>query len=95
MRFIIEGEWTGYTSAQRRVVHRTVHDQRREGELWDWARRGLGIRYTDGTSLDLRVRECTPRERVKEVHGYDSLIRDCARFGVYSVHDVCEAKRGE
>ena len=39
------------------------------------------IVYTDGTSLILRLRERTPREQVREIHGYDSLIRQAERTG--------------
>ena len=75
-RFVLEGEWTGYHSGQARVVHRTVerHD-----------RFPSAIRYTDGTCLLLTVRPAKPRERVSEIHGYDSLIRECVAKGVDSV----------
>ena len=71
-RFVIEGEWTGYTSAQRRVVHRKVYPSSYK-RLREWAARTHGIRYTDGTMLLLSVRDCKPRERVKEIAGYNSL----------------------
>jgi hypothetical protein len=75
-RFVLEGEWTGYHSGQARIVHRTVetHD-----------RFPRSILYTDGTCLLLTVRPAQPREKVKEIHGYDSLISDCVRKGVASV----------
>lgn len=81
-RFIIEGEWTGYRSSQRRVVHRTVHPASFK-KLRAWAEKTYAIRYNDGTSLLLTVRDCLPRERVQENHGYTRLINDCAH------HDVC------
>lgn len=83
-RFIIEGEWSGYRSSQQRIVHRTVHAPAYK-KLREWAERTHAITYTDGTSLFIRVRDCKPRERVKEIHGYDSLIRDCAFHNVDSV----------
>ena len=83
-RFIIEGEWSGYTSSQQRVVHRTVHAASWK-ELRAWAEKTYGIRYTDGTMLLLRVRDCKPRERVQVIKGYDSLIRDCQFYDVNSV----------
>lgn len=81
-RFIIEGEWSGYRSAQRRIVHRTVHTAS-EKKLRAWADKTFSIGYTDGTCLMLTVRDCKPRERVTEIRGYVSLIADCVR------HDVC------
>ena len=68
MRYILEGEWSGYRSSQRRVAHRVVtkHPKRYE--------KLKTIRYTDGTTLDLSIRPCKPREKVAEIHGYDSLI---------------------
>ena len=81
-RYVIEGEWSGYRSSQRRVVHRTVHT---DSVLRSWAEKTRAIYYTDGTSLDLSVRVLQPRERVQEKHGYDDLIRDCYTQGVSSV----------
>ena len=86
-RFIIEGEWSGYQSSQQRVVHRTVHKGSWK-KLRAWAEQARAIRYTDGTSLWLTVRDCKPRERVKEIHGYDSLIRDCCYHNVSAVADI-------
>ena len=83
MRFVVEGEWSGYTSAQRRIVHRSVHTRDREKFA---ALRA--IRYSDGTSLILTVRDCKPREKVEEKHGYTSLIADCIRYGVSNVDDL-------
>ena len=86
-RFIIEGEWSGYQSSQQRVVHRTVHKGSWK-KLREWAEKTYAIRYTDGTSLCLTVRDCKPRERVQEIHGYDSLIRDCCYHNVSAVADL-------
>lgn len=88
-RFLIEGEWSGYHSHQQRVVHRTVH-RASEKKLREWAEKTYGIRYTDGTMLYLRVRDCRPRERVIEIHGYDSLIGKCFAQGVTQVVDLKE-----
>ena len=90
-RFVIEGEWTGYRSSQRRIVHRTVHKGSFKN-LRAWAEKTYGISYTDGTMLLLTVRDCKPRERVQQIHGYDSLIRDCAMYDVNSVNAL-EAER--
>lgn len=68
MRYIVEGEWSGYTSRQRRVCHRKVTTRPKFlGKL-------QMIRYTDGTTLELSIRPCKKRERVKEIDGYSSLI---------------------
>lgn len=90
-RFIIEGEWSGYTSAQQRVVHRQVYPASRK-RLRAWAEKTHGILYTDGTMLYLTVRDTKPRERVKEIRGYTRLIEDCFFLGVDSVAEC--AKRG-
>lgn len=83
-RFVIEGEWSGYTSSQRRVVHRTVHPASFK-QLREWCEKNWGIRYTDGTMLILTVRDCKPREQVKTINGYGSLIADCVLHDVASV----------
>jgi hypothetical protein len=90
-RYIIEGVWTGYVSRQQRVVHRTVHDGA-EKKLRAWAENAGSISYTDGTRLILSVRDCKPRERVEQIHGYTSLIKDCAYYDVSSVDDLIAAK---
>jgi len=73
-RFVIEGEWSGYTSAQRRVVHRTVHSS--SPRLRKWCdTHGLCV-FSDGTTLHVTARDCTPRERVKVINAYTSLILD-------------------
>ena len=82
-RFILEGEWSGYHSGQARVVHRTIE---KHGDF------PHAIRYTDGTCLYLTTRPALPRERVKEIHGYDSLIKDCVRLGVDSVTALYDEK---
>jgi len=86
-RFIIEGEWSGYHSGQRKIVHRTVHKANRK-RLKAWAENSGYIRYTDGTTLSISIRDAQPREKVKEIHGYDSLINDCVYHNVTSVNDL-------
>lgn len=83
-RFVIEGEWTGYVSSQRKVVHRTVHSGAFK-KLRAWAEKTHAIRYSDGTVLVLSVRDCKPRERVQQINGYGRLIADCAHHDVSSV----------
>ncbi len=69
-RSVLTGTWSGYTSAQEHVVHRTVIFNPAAFDGFH------GIRYTDGTMLTLCVRPCKPRERVLEVDGYGSLIAE-------------------
>ena len=92
-RFIIEGTWSGYNSGQRHVVHRTVHTASYK-KLRAWAEKTSAIYYTDGTSLNIAVRDTKPRERVKEIRGYVALIADCAYYDVNSVAAL-QAKQKE
>jgi len=88
-RWIVEGEWSGYTSSQRHVVHRAVISKRTALAI----RMKLGwITYPDGTTLNLSVRPCQPREKVVQIHGYDSLISDCLALGVSSVAAIGPAR---
>ena len=86
-RFVIEGTWSGYRSSQMRVAHRTVHKANRK-QLRDWVSKTYAIHYTDGTVLILTVRDCKPREKVREIKGYVSLIADCAHYNVNHVSDL-------
>ena len=86
-RYVIEGTWSGYTSSQERVVHRTVHKASFK-KLRAWVESNHAIYYTDGTALYLSVRDAKPRERVKEIKGYVSLISDCAHYNVNHVSDL-------
>lgn len=75
-RYVLEGEWTGYSSSQQRVVHREVIGAKR-AEVFKLTT----ILYTDGTRLLLRARPCEPRERVQTIQGYTSLIWQAERTG--------------
>ncbi len=92
-RFVIEGEWSGYRSSQARVVHRQVYPASHK-RLRAWVEKTHAITYSDGTTLLLSVRDCQPRERVKEIKGYTSLIADCAYYDVHLVDDLPSARRG-
>ncbi len=85
-RYILEGTWSGYTSGQRRVVHRQVIHKPVTLSC---------IRYTDGTTLIIDVRPALPRERVKEIHGYTSLIRDALALNkdYVSVDEIVARKK--
>ena len=82
MRYVIEGEWTGYVARQQKIVHREVVDDKKVGKAFVEKVKALRtIVYTDGTSLYVTVRAAKPREKVDELLGYRSLIRDAARKG--------------
>lgn len=90
-RYVLEGEWTGYTSAQRRVVHcEIIRSEARADRL----RKLHAIRYTDGTSLILDLRPLEPRERPTEIHGYSSLIREAEAKGtaIVAVADLAKVR---
>jgi len=79
MRWVLEGVWSGYRSSQTRIVHcETTRSKKTAG----WFKTIHTIGYTDGTTLNLTVREAKPREKIKENPGYRSLIRDCLWEGL-------------
>jgi hypothetical protein len=82
MRYIIEGEWTGYNPSQRRVVHREVTTRK---DYADAVKKLGSILYSDGTSLILSVREAIFREKIVENLQYRELIRECIARGVRAV----------
>ena len=81
-RYLLEGEWSGYRSSQRRICHRAIV---RNPEPF---KNLTFIRFTDGTTLDLSIRPCKPRERVSEINGYGDLIQKCIDKGVSSVDEL-------
>jgi hypothetical protein len=83
-RWVVEGYWSGYTSSQRRVVHRDVVSKR----MADRLREMSCIEYTDGTRLDLFVFRAKPRERVAKINGYGKLIGDCLTLGTNRVSEL-------
>lgn len=74
-RYEITGEWSGYNSKQRRIVHREYVKNK------DFAEKvkALGfVSYSDGTTLNLKVRQMSYGERKQStINGYGSLIRSC------------------
>jgi hypothetical protein len=66
------------------VVHREVCSEKKAA----WANRIFCIRYTDGTTLELRARPAAPRERVDIKLGYKALIEDCYLKNVRAVADL-------
>lgn len=80
--YTIEGEWSGYTSAQRHVVHREHTRSKKRVE----AVRKLGrIHYEDCTRLDLTV---IPGKHGKPIDGYTALIDKCLALGISNVSDL-------
>jgi len=80
--WVVEGVWSGYTSVQRRVCHRTL--ERTVGSLGHVS----AVLFSDGTLLELTVRPRAPREKVAEIHGYDELLRRVAASGLTGVVSV-------
>ena len=92
MRYIVECVWSGYTSSQARVCHRTVIEK----YLAEALKKVESIGFDDGTCLSVEVRECKPREKVQEMHGYDTLLIDCWHFkksGYVTVLEIREARK--
>ena len=88
MRYVLEGKWSGYTSDQRKVCHRKVISNP------GYYKELTSVRFTDGTTLDLTIRKCKPKEKVVELDGYTSLIDKCVIRGVDSV-DALHARELE
>ena len=81
-RYILEGEWSGYRSEQRKVYHRTIITNPEKYKNLSF------IRFSDDTTLDLSIRPCKLRERVQIINGYNSLIEECITDGVNAVNDL-------
>ena len=76
-RFVVEGEWSGYTSGQRRVCHREICTTfRAQYEALK------SLRFTDGTELYISVRDLKPRERIEEIKGYSSALSHAVMKGL-------------
>ena len=90
MRYILEGEWSVYHSGQRHVVHKTILSNLQFKKINE--QKLSYIRYSDGTYLSLRVIGLKSRERIKEIHGYDSLINDCLFYQCNSVDELIKKR---
>jgi hypothetical protein len=85
-RYEITGTWSGYSSGQRRVVHREYTTDKK---FADNVKELGSIRYSDGTWLDLSVRQMEYREKKQQVMlSYYDLIRKCILKGVSDVKDL-------
>jgi hypothetical protein len=82
-RFVLEAEWSGYTSSQRHVVHREVLTRDRERYAAINA-----VRFTDGTCMYVTVRDAKPREQVIPKLGYSEVLHGAARKGLTGSVDV-------
>lgn len=76
MRYVLEGEWTGYSSSQRRIVHRWVISEKRAKNF-----KLRSIVFRDNTSLIISVRPATFREKVDILNSYGDLIWDAEQTG--------------
>lgn len=61
----------------------------------EWLEKTFCIRFTDGTTLELNLHPCKPRERVAEKKAYSSLICDCFYHNVDSVSALSEIKMAQ
>lgn len=91
-RHIYEGKWHGYRREQDRVVYREVLATKAQVDRRSELRT---ILFTDGTTLEMSMREALPREKVQPLAGYSSLVHDALNHGGthVSVIDMI-AKRG-
>jgi hypothetical protein len=78
-RFIIEGTWSGYTAAQKRVCHRTVTTRKRLAE--DLAKIHT-VEFTDYTKMYIEVRPAKRAEKVTEMKTYSEMLGDFVRHGM-------------
>lgn len=84
-RYVLEAIWSGYNSSQIKPCHRIVLRNPKEYENIK------RIIFTDGTYMSINIRPCLDREKIKEIHGYDSLFDDiiCQNLtGFINVMDV-------
>lgn len=82
-KYVIEGVWSGYKSSQQKVVHRTVEFCKPTVST---------IQYSDGTTLDISVRNMKKYERVVVLDSYSKLIDQANRFGkaYVTVNEIVE-----
>lgn len=73
-RYLLEGTWLGYKSSLGRVCHRVVITNCKPYKHLKT------IEFTDNTLLDITLRKCLPRERIKEIKGYTSLINKAIKL---------------
>lgn len=86
-RFVLEATWSGYRPGQRKVVHRESLTSQR-----DRFERIVGILFTDGTHLEVSVRDPKPRERVDQILGYKAILHKAAAKNLEGFLDVTEIR---
>ena len=92
MRWICEGTWSGYSSSQQHVCHRKVITKKWKME----ALKSINtVEYTDGTRLYVTVRTCLPREKVKEIDGYSSMLQEFINAGMKGYVKVADLNKKE
>jgi len=67
-RFVVECVWSGYKASQERICHRTITTYP------EAIQKVNAVEFNDHTHMTVKVRLCTFREKVKEIHGYDKLL---------------------
>lgn len=83
MRHVIEATWFGPQGP--RVAHRRVVTSSKRAAKFAAI---TGVKFTDGTFMSVRTRECKPRERIEEVGGYDALLDNAVRLGTIGTYVV-------
>jgi hypothetical protein len=85
-KYLLIGNWSGYKASQSRDCHieKIKYPEKYENLKY--------IRFTDGTYLNLSIRELKPRERIKENKQYYELIRLCLKYKVCSVTELQKAQ---
>jgi hypothetical protein len=68
MRIITEAIWHG--PKRDIVAHRTVHKGKSP------YRKITGVRFSDGTFMDVTHRKALPREKIETINGYSRLFDD-------------------
>lgn len=86
-RYIVECVWSGYRPNQSKPCHRRVMPKARALRFAAIS----SVQFTDGTSMSVSVRPAKPREKVKEINGYTSLLNkflDAGKTGFVRVADL-------
>ena len=71
-RWIIEGQWSGYTSSQSHCCYRQIFDEKKAKAIESMHR----IMFSDGTCLYLSARPAKFREKIVEQKSYQRLVMD-------------------
>lgn len=88
-RWVVECVWSGYRREQAHVCHRRVVTNPEP------YKKVSCVRFGDGTHMSVSVRQCTAREKVSEVRGYDELFQRLVHLGLtgsVSVDDLWKDK---